>query len=61
MWIGIVSSSLRALAVQLRRDDGQTLAEYGIVVTVIAVIVIVAALLFGNQVSELFAGSARKV
>jgi pilus assembly protein Flp/PilA len=46
---------------QLRREDGQTLAEYGILVAVIAIIVIVAATVFGGSVSTLFSSNARRV
>lgn len=45
----------------LGREDGQTLAEYGILVAVIAIVVIVAAVLLGGSVSTLFSSSAHKV
>jgi Flp pilus assembly pilin Flp len=49
------------LWVRLAVQRGQTLAEYGILVSVIAVIVIVAALTLGGSVSGLFSSSAHKV
>jgi Flp pilus assembly pilin Flp len=47
-----------ALAVRLRQQAGQTLAEYGILVTVIAVVVIAAALVLGVSITGLFSKSA---
>jgi Flp pilus assembly pilin Flp len=44
-----------------RRRDGQTLAEYGILVAIIAVVVVAAALLLGGSVSTLYSSSARGV
>jgi Flp pilus assembly pilin Flp len=49
------------LSVRLRREDGQTMAEYGILIAVIALIVIAAALILGGSISSLFAGSATKL
>jgi pilus assembly protein Flp/PilA len=48
---------LRHLHVGLRDEDGQTMAEYGILIAVIALIVVLAATLLGGQISSLF-GSA---
>ncbi len=61
MWLAIVTSMVRGLPASLRREDGQTLAEYGIVISVIAVIVIAAAVLLGSSISTLFSSSAPKV
>lgn len=47
--------------VRLSLQGGQTLAEYGILVTVIAIIVAAAALLFGHSVSDLVSSNATKV
>jgi Flp pilus assembly pilin Flp len=49
------------LSVRLAVERGQTLAEYGILIAVIAVIVIVAALTLGDSLSSLFSGAGRKV
>jgi Flp pilus assembly pilin Flp len=49
------------LSLRLRREEGQTMAEYGILIAVIALIVIVAALVLGGSISSLFAGSATKL
>jgi len=45
----------------VRRHDGQTLAEYGILVALIAVVVVAAALLLGGSVSGLYSSSARGI
>jgi Flp pilus assembly pilin Flp len=45
----------------LRRQLGQTLAEYVLIVAVIAVVVILAAVLFGNNVSGQIGTSAGHV
>jgi Flp pilus assembly pilin Flp len=52
---------LRALVFRFRAQSGQTLAEYGILVSVIAIVVIVAAVLFGSNVLGLFNSNARGV
>jgi pilus assembly protein Flp/PilA len=39
---------------QLKREGGQTMAEYGILVAVIALIAIVGATAFGNSLSSFF-------
>jgi Flp pilus assembly pilin Flp len=44
-----------------RSNRGQTLAEYGPMVAVIAVIVVIAAVLLGANISNLFGSSAPKV
>ena len=46
---------------RLLNPSGQTLAEYGILVAVIAIVVIVAALTLGDSLSSLFGGASRKV
>jgi pilus assembly protein Flp/PilA len=61
MWFAIVTAVVRGLAASVRREDGQTLAEYGIMISVIAVIVIAAAVLLGSSISTLFSSSAPKV
>lgn len=50
-----------ALVARARREEGQTMAEYGILIAVIAVIVIAAAALLGSSISSLFAGVATKL
>lgn len=43
---------------RMRREDGQTMAEYGLLLAVIAVVVVVAALVLGQSISSLFLGVA---
>ena len=44
--------------VRLGTERGQTMAEYGILIAVIAVIVVLAATLLGSNVSKLFSSSS---
>lgn len=46
---------------RLRREDGQTMAEYGILIAVIALIVVVAAVVLGGSISNLFSSTAKSV
>ena len=41
----------------VRREDGQTMAEYGILIAVIALVVVLAAITLGSSISSLL-GSA---
>ena len=45
----------------LRSDRGATAVEYGIMVALIAVVIITAVTLLGNNLSTLFSGVAAKV
>jgi len=42
-------------------EDGQTMAEYGILIAVIALIVVVAAVVLGGSISGLFGSTAAQV
>ncbi|MGP0048191.1 MAG: Flp family type IVb pilin, partial [Solirubrobacteraceae bacterium] len=46
---------------RLRREDGQTMAEYGILIAVIALIVVVAAVILGSSISNLFSSTSGKL
>jgi Flp pilus assembly pilin Flp len=52
---------LSMMMIRMRRDEGQTMAEYGILIAVIALIVVVAAVVLGSSISGLFSSSATKV
>ena len=52
---------LSSLLQMARRSEGQTMAEYGILIAVIAIIVIVAATVLGGSISALFNGTASQV
>jgi pilus assembly protein Flp/PilA len=43
-----------AMLDRFRREDGQTMTEYGVLLALIAVVVIVALMFFGPQVANLF-------
>ena len=45
----------------MRNEEGQTMAEYGILIAVIALVVIAAAVLLGGSISSLFGSAASKV
>ena len=49
------------LFLRLLSQDGQTMAEYGILIAVIALIVVVAAVVLGSSISGLFHNTAAKV
>lgn len=53
--------SIRLLLLRLGSHGGQTMAEYAILITVIAIVVVVAALTLGGSISHLFASSASHV
>ena len=40
--------------IELRREDGQTMTEYGVLLALIAVIVIVALVVLGPKIADLF-------
>jgi pilus assembly protein Flp/PilA len=49
------------LQVRLHREEGQTMAEYGILLGVIALVVVGVAVLLGSSISALFNNVAGKV
>ncbi len=49
------------LVARMRTQTGQTMAEYGILIAVIAVIVVLAATLLGGSVSTLFSSTSGKL
>ena len=40
--------------IQLRREDGQTMTEYGVLLALIAVVVIVALVILGPKIADVF-------
>jgi len=46
------------LIANLRDEEGQTMAEYGLLLAVIAVVVVAAAVLLGSSISALFSKTA---
>ncbi len=57
----IFISALTGVIRRLTEQRGQTMAEYAVLISVIAVIVVLAAVLFGINVSSLFSSSAPQV
>ncbi len=53
--------AFRTVMVRALSEDGQTMAEYAILVTVIAVVVLAAAVLLGNSISSLFSSLAQQI
>lgn len=49
------------LVIRMRHNEGQTMAEYGILIAVIALVVIVAAMLLGGNLKGLFNNTAGQV
>jgi Flp pilus assembly pilin Flp len=50
-----------ALFIRARREEGQTMAEYGVLIVTIAVVVVVVAVLLGSSISALFKSTASHV
>jgi Flp pilus assembly pilin Flp len=49
------------LLVRLHRQEGQTMAEYGILLGVIALVVVAVAVLLGSSISALFNNVSKSV
>jgi Flp pilus assembly pilin Flp len=52
---------IRALMLRLHAQSGQTMAEYGILITAIAVIVVVVAALLGANITSLFSQTSSHI
>ena len=50
-----------SLVVRMRHEEGQTMAEYGILLGVIALVVVVVAVTLGSSISALFTSVSTKV
>jgi pilus assembly protein Flp/PilA len=49
------------MLMRVRNERGQTMAEYGILIAVIAVVVVVAATLLGGSITGIFSSASTKV
>jgi Flp pilus assembly pilin Flp len=49
------------MMVSVRREEGQTMAEYAILIAVIAIVVVIAATTLGSSISGLFGATSHKV
>jgi pilus assembly protein Flp/PilA len=47
--------------IQLKREEGQTMAEYGLLIALIAIVTITAVTLLGSQISAAFNQIAAKI
>jgi Flp pilus assembly pilin Flp len=54
-------SLVSALMVGTRNEDGQTMAEYGILIAVIALVVVAVAVFLGSSISALFGSTASHI
>jgi Flp pilus assembly pilin Flp len=56
MWIrmSFVSELLGGLAARLRREDGQTMAEYALLLTLIVVVTVAVVAALGGSISSIF-------
>jgi Flp pilus assembly pilin Flp len=50
-----------ALLARVQREEGQTMAEYAILITVIAVVVLAAAVFLGNSISSIFSSLSKNL
>ena len=57
----ILNGFITMVAVRLRREEGQTMAEDGILLGVIALVVVVVAITLGSSISSLFSSTATKL
>jgi pilus assembly protein Flp/PilA len=53
--------AIELIRVQLRREDGQTMTEYGVLLALIAVVVIVALLFLGPKIATVFSNVGSKL
>jgi pilus assembly protein Flp/PilA len=52
---------LELARIQLRREEGQTMTEYGVLLALIAVVVIVALLFLGPKIATVFSNVGSKL
>jgi Flp pilus assembly pilin Flp len=57
----IIRRLISATGSMLVRAQGQTMAEYGVILAVVALIVVIVAALLGVSVASLFSSTAHKV
>jgi pilus assembly protein Flp/PilA len=49
------------LSIRMGREEGQTMAEYGILIGVIAVVVVAAAVILGSSITGIFTSASSQV
>lgn len=61
-WLKSVGSEVRAHAgATLRREEGATMVEYGLLVALIALVAIAGVILLGNALNALFSDTAGRL
>ena len=64
MWIRMshgFSELIGGLAARLRREDGQTMAEYALLLSLIVVVTAVVVLTLGNAISSIFTSATNSL
>jgi Flp pilus assembly pilin Flp len=56
--LNYITTFASTLLPSLRREEGQTMAEYGILIAVIALVVVVVAITLGGAISSLFGSTS---
>ncbi len=57
----VYTRDARVIRTQLRREDGQAMTEYGVLLALIAVVVIVALLVLGPKIAAVFSNVAAQL
>ena len=60
MWISLYQLA-GALVARVQREEGQTMAEYAILVAVIALVVLGAAVFLGSSISSIFSSLSKNL
>lgn len=55
------ADAVELVRLQLRREDGQSMTEYGVLLALIAVVVIVALLFLGPKIAAVFSAIGSKL
>src|SRR5947199_809593 len=56
-----LSTFVSSLMARMRAEEGQAMAEYGLLLAVIAVVVVAAAIFLGSQISSVFSNVAQQI
>jgi Flp pilus assembly pilin Flp len=56
-----LTARLQGLSLERPREEGQTLAEYAIIVSLIAVVLVGVVALVGTPISSMFSNAAHKI
>ena len=59
--MNVIFDLVGMLSARMRSERGQTMAEYGILIAVIAIIVVIAATTLGGNISSLFSSAGTKL